>query len=590
MFQRLGNAYYFNADLVKASQWYEALFEINPDQEAEYFYRYSQSLKATGNYDLADQMLVGFNEKSGNDKRANLFQNNRNYLAVIKANSGRYEIADAGINSAFSDYGAAMFGDQLVFASARDTGGVSKKVFRWTNQSFTNLYTAIQKPDGSLGEPTRLLNSKVNSKFHESTPVFTKDGSTMYFTRNNYLDGKKGKDSNKITLLKLYRASWKDGKWADIVALPFNSDQYSVAHPALSTDEKTLYFASDMPGTFGQSDLFKVAINNDGSYGTPQNLGASINTEGKETFPFISGENELYFASDGRPGLGGLDIYVTKLVEKDAFTEIQNVGEPVNSSTDDFAFIINNETHLGFFTSNRASGHGYDDIYKFKETRKIVCSQELSGIITDQETQEILSLSKVSLFDQDYKLIEEKLSDEKGAYDFAVLCGKKYYVRAEKEAYETSESGIQIATTTGESALSLALSKRVNTVTVGTDLAKTLRIPIIYFDLDKSFIREDAAFELAKVLIVLQENPTMKIAIGSHTDSRQTNAYNRALSDRRAKATKAWLVSKGVKADRLTAKGYGETQLVNHCADGVSCTEQEHQANRRSEFIIIAIE
>ena len=589
MFQKLGNAYYFNAELGKAGKWYEELFAMNQNQEAEYCYRYSQCLKAIGDYGQADKMLVQFNKKSGNDKRAQLFQGHKNYLEEIKANSGRFNIVDAGINSEFSDYGSSFLGNKLVFASARDTGGVSKKVFKWTNQSFTNLYSSEVKKDGTLGQPEP-LGKKINSKFHESTPVFTKDGKTMYFTRNNYLDGKKGKDNKRITLLKLYKSTLnKEGEWDNVVALPFNSDNYSVAHPALSVDEKTLYFASDMPGTLGESDLFKVTINQDGTYGAPQNLGSTVNSEGRETFPFISNDNELYFASDGRPGLGGLDIYVAKIEKDNSITDIQNVGAPINGVDDDFAFLIDSKSRNGFFTSNRTGGKGFDDIYKFTETRKLACEQNLTGIITDKETSKIESDTKLSLFDEKFQLLKEGISDREGNYSFEVLCGKTYFVRAEKRDFETKEETINIAKISGKSEFNIALERRIKPIGIGTDLAKTLGISMIYFDLNKSSIRKDAAFELAKILAIMQEYPKMKIDIRSHTDSRQTAQYNEALSDRRAKSTMAWLIKNGIETSRLTAKGYGETQLVNKCADGVECTEAEHQANRRSEFIITSM-
>jgi hypothetical protein len=413
----------------------------------------------------------------------------------------------------------------LVFASARDTGGVAKKVFKWNNESFTNLYFTTIKPDGEMGKVAR-FDKKINSKFHESTPVFTQDGKTMYFTRNNYLEGKKQKSSKRIVLLKLYKATLEAGKWENVIELPFNSNEYSVAHPALSLDEKTLYFASDMPGTLGQSDLFSVSILSEGSYGTPKNLGKTINTEGRETFPFIATDNELYFASDGRPGLGGLDIFVSKIGESDFLGEVQNVGSPINGPQDDFAFLINSKNRNGFFTSNREGGNGYDDIYRFTELRKLICEQMLAGIITDQETGIQLSDAKVSLFDDEFKFIKESSSDEKGRYNFEAVCGKTYYVRAEKLAYETKEAKVSIRNRTGKTELSLELEKRIKEVGVGTDLAKTLNIPIIYFDLDKSVIRKDAAFELEKILSVMQSNPKMKIDIRSHTDSRQTNKYN----------------------------------------------------------------
>ncbi|MBS7256367.1 OmpA family protein [Flavobacterium branchiicola] len=588
MFQKLGNAYYFNAQLPKAEKWYTELFTMNQNQEPEYYYRYSQTLKSIGNYAKADQMLEQFNIKSGNDLRAKLFDNNKNYLEKIKANSGRFDIADANVNSIYSDYGSSFLDNKLVFASARDTGGVSKNVFKWTNQYFTDLYTSEIKAGGEMGKP-ELFSKKINSKFHESTPVFTKDGQTMYFTRNNYLDHKKGKDGKQVTLLKLYKATLKDKEWGNVTELPFNSNNYSVAHPALSLDENTLYFASDMPGTLGQSDLFSVAINSDGSYGVPVNLGKMINTEGRETFPFISGDNELYFASDGHPGLGGLDVFVSKMRKGNSFDEVQNVGAPINSSQDDFAFLINSKNRNGFFSSNRTGGKGYDDIYRFLERSKLTCEQLLSGVITDQETGAILTNSKISLFNDQFELIATVTTNSSGKYKFDAECGKTYSVRAEKENYETKEEKITIRSITGKTELPLQLEKRIKPIEVGTDLAKTFHIPMIYFDLDKSFIGKEAAFELEKILAVMNDYPGMKLDIRSHTDSRATHRYNIALSDRRAKSTIAWLVKNGIAANRLTGKGYGETQLVNHCSDGVKCSEQEHQANRRSEFVVISI-
>lgn len=596
MFQKLANAYYFNAELDKAEKWYGELFAMDADQTAkvdpEYYYRYSQCLKSIGQYDKADKMLAQFNAKSGNDERAKLFEKNKNYLEVIKANSGRYKIEDAGINSKFSDYGSSFSGNQLVFASARDTGGIAQRKFKWTNQSFTNLYAAEVKSDGTLNTPEK-YSKKLNSKFHESTPVFTRDGNTMYFTRNNYNEGKKGKDSDKTTLLKLYKAVKENGQWSNVTELPFNSNQYSVAHPALSPDDKILYFASDMPGTLGQSDLFKVNITSDQGYSTPENLGNIINTPGRETFPFITNQNELYYATDGHPGLGGLDIFVAKIDKDGKLSDSQNVGAPVNGKTDDFALLIDTKTSTGFFTSNREGGKGYDDIYKFTETKKLICEQELSGIVTDLEDGKILPNTQVTLLDSKFKEVAQTLSDDKAAYKFTVLCGETYYIRANKADYDTKEQKITIAKESGKTELPIQLEKRVKPVKPGDDLAKTFGIKIIYFDLDKSFIRQDAALELEKILDVMKENPSMKIDVRSHTDCRQTAKYNEALSDRRAKATIAWLVKNGIDQNRLTGKGYGETQLVNNCecepTNQSNCSEAEHQANRRSEFIITAI-
>jgi outer membrane protein OmpA-like peptidoglycan-associated protein len=442
--------------------------------------------------------------------------------------------------------------------------------------------------EDSLSVPEKFAKN-INSRFHEATPVFTKDGKTMYFTRNNFNNGKKGKDANRITLLKVYKATLIDNQWKNAEELPFNSDSYSVAHPTLSPDEKTMYFASDMPGTHGQSDLWKVKINEDGSFGTPENLGVSINTEGKESFPIFTNENELYFATDGHPGLGGLDIFMSRMNADGSFKEPINIGAPANSPQDDFAYLIDTKTRKGFLTSNRDGGKGYDDIYKFLETRKLVCEQVLSGIVTDLDTGEILPNTKVTLFDDKFNIIKEVISDDKGFYTFEVECGKSYFIRAEKDTYETKEQKITIPTLTGKTDLPIQLEKKVKPVVVGDDLAKAFGIKIIYFDLDKWNIRPDAALELEKILDVMKQYPNMKIDVRSHTDSRQTHKYNEKLSDRRAKSTMSWLVKNGIDANRLTGKGYGETQLVNKCADGVKCSEDEHQANRRSEFIITAL-
>lgn len=588
MFQKLGNSYYFNGELEKAAKWYGELFTMNPNQESEYCYRYAQSLKAIGQTEKANDMLEIFHQKASNDTRGKLFEKNKNYLDEIKANSGRYKIEDAGINSKYSDYGSAFNANKLVFSSARDTGSLGQRKHSWTNQYFTNLYTADLAEDMTAGKVSK-FSKNINSKFNESTPVFTKDGKTMFFTRNNYLDGKKGKDGNKTTLVKIYKASFENDQWTKITELPFDSDLYSVAHPTLSPDEKTLYFASDMPGTRGQSDIFRVKINEDSSYGTPENLGKEINTEGRETFPLITDENELYFASDGHPGLGGLDVFVSKINPDGTLTEVQNVGDGINSPKDDFAYLIDTKSRKGFVTSNRDGGQGYDDIYKFLETKKLICVQELKGTVTDMTTSQILPETKMSLFDSEFNLINTAVTDAAGNYTFSVDCSKTYNVRAAKPDYITKEQKIAIAKENGKTNLNFALEKEVCKVAVGDDLGKCFGIKMIYFDLDKYNIRTEAALDLEKILDVLNQNPTMKLDIRSHTDSRASFKYNEVLSDNRAKSTINWLVKNGIAPSRLTGKGYGETQLVNQCSDDVKCTETEHQMNRRSEFIITAL-
>ena len=592
MLLKLANAYYFNGDLENAAKYYKELHAAGTIVKPEFYYRFAQSLKSLKEYEKADEMMARFNKENGNDLRAKLALTQKDYLEVIKKNSGRYIIENAGINSEYSDYGSSYYKENLVFTTARDTGNFVKRMDPWTGEGFTNLYQSSIDADGSLKDVRRAFKN-LNTKFHESTPVFTKDGTTVYFTRNNYNNGKRGKNTNETTLLKVYKATLKGESWDAITELPFNSNNYSVAHPALSFDEKTLYFASDMPGTLGQSDIYKVSINDDGTFGTPENLGKTINTEGRETFPFSTEKNELYFASDGHPGLGGLDVFVSKARQDGSFKEVLNVGEPLNSSKDDFGFLFNTNTKIGYVTSNRDGGLGGDDIYKAKETRPIEypCEQFLAGTVADVETGEMIENAKVSLYDSSYKLLKSATTNAKGEFDFGeVDCEAKYYIKTEKEAYNTDEISTTIADNTGKTIVPVTIEKTLKKVTVGDDIAKVFGIKIIYFDLNKYNIRSDAALELSKILDVMVQNPTIKIDIRSHTDSRNTAAYNEKLSERRAASTKEWLIQNGVNQSRLTAKGYGESQLVNKCADGVECAEEEHQANRRSEFVIVSIQ
>lgn len=589
LFQKLGNAYYFNGQLPQANKWYEALFLLNQTVDPEYYYRYSQTLKSIEDYDNADKMLNAFNRINSNDSRAKLYEANKDYYAVILQNSGRYNIETLDINSELSDYGTSFLEDKIVFASTREQRGISKSIQKWTNQAFSALYTAKIGANGTL-EKAQPFSNIVDSKYNEATPVFTKDGKTMYFTRNNYNEGRKGKDSEGKNLLKIYKATLINGKWANIIELPFNSDDFSTAHPALSADEKTLYFASNRPGTLGDSDIYKVTIYNNDLFGIPENLGNTINTEGKETFPFISAENELYFSSNGHPGLGGLDVFVSKMNANGSFGNVSNVGTPINSSMDDFAFVINTASQKGYFSSNREGGKGYDDIYGFTETKKLSCEQLIAGTVTDKKTQSLLAGAKAILLDEQMNVIKEFLTNDKGSFTYdKAECGKVYYIRVIKEDYLTTEEKVTLPFEEGKTEVNIGIEKNLEKITTGTDLAKVFAIEMIYFDLDKSDIRPDAALDISKVVEVMKQYPNMKIEVASHTDSRASKGYNLTLSQRRAQSTMDFMIKSGINKDRLQAKGYGESQLINKCSDGVACSEQEHQQNRRSQFIITAM-
>jgi len=592
MLQSLGNAYYYNAEYKKALPWYEQLFQEGKYKvKPEYYYRYAQTLKSVGDYTQSDKMMAKFVElTNANDTRAALFEENKDYQTVIKNNSGRFQLNNASINTENSEYGTALYGDKIVFAGATDARKAKRGVSQWTGESFYDLYEA-EHFDQKLGS-RKPFSSSINTQFNESTPVFTKDGNTMYFTRNNYVNRKLGSDIENTILLKILRATKdKNGNWGDIVEVPFNSDQYNVAHPALSPDEKYLYFASDMPGSFGNSDIFRVEILGDNQYGTPENLGNIINTAGRESFPYISKDNVLYYSSDGIPGLGGLDIFAVKFNADGSTSKPVNIGMPGNSADDDFCFVFNSDSKIGFLTSNRPGGKGKDDIYSFHEDKPLLfsCQKNIKGIVKDAKTKAIIANAKVILSDKVMKEVGKDQSKTDGTFTFEkVNCNDShYYLRGEKEKYETAEVNVTVGK--DEVVYEILLNPREVAIKKGMDLAKVFEIKEIKFDYNKADIRPDAAVELTKIVEVMREYPKMKIDIRSHTDSRGADSYNLKLSDRRAKATLEWIVKQGIDRKRLKAKGYGETRLVNGCSNGVPCTEEEHQENRRSEFIVVAM-
>jgi len=587
--KKIGDSYYYNARYVDAAKWYkiylekESSFYIDP----KHYFRYSLCLKALEDYEQANEYLIKYYEAidEPTDQIAT-------YLDEIEANSDRYEVENAGaINSKYSDYGTTVYKGDIVFASSRKHKKNGKVIMGWNNQPFSSIYSSTENKN-KLGNAIPLLK-KINTTVNESTLVFTKDGKKVYFTRNNFLK-KRGFSKDNSTLLKIYEAELDNGKWENVKELPFCSDEYNVAHPTLSIDEKTLYFVSDMPGTIGESDIWKVEIQGNGNFGSPVNLGPTVNTPERESFPFISSDNKLYYASNGKLGLGGLDIFVSVINEDGEYEEAVNLGKPVNSPMDDFGFFIDPEKGTGFFTSNRPGGKGDDDIYSFKEL-EVEAPFLVEGTITDADSEKTLTGVTVNLFDRKGNLLATHITDEQGNYNFdknLVPLNTRYKITVEKADYQTAEKTLQSPAKRSSEVPKADISMRLEmaeNITVGADMAKFLNV-IIYFDLNKWNIREDATIELNKILKVMQDFPKIKVDIRSHTDSRGSYRSNEILSEKRAQSTRDWLILKGISADRLTAKGYGESQLLNHCKDGVRCSKEEHAINRRSEFIITSVE
>lgn len=588
IYENLGDANYQNARYSEAATWYSKLFiDGAADVDPEYMYKYAQSLKSTQEYEAADIWMEKFRAANGGDVRALKIANNADYLEEIEKQSGRYDIKNLGINSRSSDFAPAFNGEHLVFSTARDSGNVTRFIHEWNDQPFLNLYSASPVSEG-FGNAVR-LDKSVNKKTHESSAVFTKDGSVVYFTRNNSENGKFSRDDEGVSRLKIYRAKVENGTWNEITELPFNSDEYSSAHPSLSADESKLYFASDMPGSVGNSDIFVVNLNSDGSIGAPVNLGNIINTEARETFPFVTSENVLYFASDGHPGLGGLDVFAAK-IEDMGNLNIVNVGKPVNGEQDDFSFIINEETRKGFFASNRDGGQGSDDIYSFTENEEIdlSCNTVVDGVIKDEETGEPLSGAKVAIFNSANEIVAEAISGSDGTFALDGDCRDgDYKLVASKEDYNDGDKMFAVVSANDTEGIELKLEKTIKRATVGTDLIKFLDLEPVYFDLDKADIRPDAATTILKVVEYMKTFPDLKVKVQSHTDVKAGSSYNKRLSQRRAENTVAYLIANAIDATRISGEGFGKTKLVNECTTRESCPDERHQENRRSEFIVM---
>lgn len=589
LFEKLGNSFYFNNDMKEAAKWYGELMSLDEEEiKPEYYYRYAQTLKAIENYTESDKWMTKFTEANQSDKRAIKFTSLPDYLKAIDLKSEDIQIVNLPFNSANSDFGSTLIDNQFIFASSRGTG----RNYAWNNQPFLELYSTSKATDGTFSD-LKKFNNRVNTKYHESSVAFHPDGNTMYFTRNNFFKHRLKRDGEGVNRLQLYFAKKaEDGSWRNIKPIHFNNESYSVAHPTINVKGNKLIFATDMPGTLGLSDLFVADIDKDGTLGNPVNLGPSINTEAQETFPFINEKGDLYFSSNGYSGLGGLDIYKikdfeSKLENGETNYIAENVGKPINSVNDDFAYYEDLKASEGYFSSNREGGKGDDDIYWFKFPD---CSQKLVGKVFDKKTNQLLAGAKVVLINSEGSIVEEQVVGDDATYNFNTLnCDSQYLVRVSKESYETSEIRVTSNLNIKEQLIvDIPLILDEVMIAEGTNLRDAFGLNPIYFDLDKSNIRPDAEVELQKIVAVLNKYPNMTIDVRSHTDSRATTSYNDALSERRNKATIDYLIEKGkIEANRITGKGYGESELINKCSDGATCTEEEHQINRRSDFIIV---
>jgi outer membrane protein OmpA-like peptidoglycan-associated protein len=682
-YERLGNCYRNLSDWEQAEYWYKRLY-ISDSSNSKSMLSYAMALRANGNYTLAKYYYLKYSKVSPTDSRGVKYREEINWLEKLNKQEPFFAIREIAQNTSYAEFGPTYDQGKLVFSSSRDPYVSIVNKHSWNDQPFLDLFTSSINSDGDISQ-IRRLDSKINTRYHEGPACFTPDGNTMFFTRNNYRKRNVYKDPNGTSLLSIFRAKKNGSNWVEEY-LPFNSEGYSCGHPAISADGKWLYFSSDMSGGLGGSDIYKAQLSDDGTIGKPINLGNQINTEGNEFFPFMDNKGYLFFASDGWPGLGGLDMFVGFPSVIAGFSKVINLGQPLNSHWDDFSLVLDTSGRQGYYSSNREGGAGSDDIYSVKMIKDFRASLGVTGIAYDKTTSKPIGSTKIVLKNDDGVTVGTVTTDSSGRYRFDLKPTTLYILSAEKEKYfpvatnfisggknfdstvvyrnlyldqdagasilvtvidrKTKEkiSGVKLGimdnllgkTDTTKStdevgSYRLPLEKKrvgdrlsfnfdfkktgyiskpltynagieklgeipvvleMDRLEIGKDISEFLGLNPIYFDLGKWAIRPDAAKELDKVVAAMQKNPTMVIELGSHTDCRGNMQSNMDLSDKRAKSSAAYIVSKGIDASRITGKGYGESKLMNDCAcEGAvksKCSETEHQLNRRTEFILVS--
>lgn len=575
VYGKLAESYYNVFNTVEAERWYAKALEGS--ENPEMIFKYSQMLKANGKYEESNTQMAKFATMRPSDDRAIAFNKNPDYLPKILEKGKKFNIQNQGFNTQFSDFGGTLQDGQLYITSARNT---ARKTYGWNEEPFLDIYVMTKNDDGTYLAGA-LAEDEINTKYHEGLVSFSPDGNTMYFSRESFFEKEYEKDSitkYRYSLLHLFKAKKSDGKWSNVEGFTLNSENYSMKNPSVSPDGKTLYFASDMPGGYGLFDIYKASINDDGSLGDPMNLGQKVNTQGQEMFPYISSNSTLYFSSNGHLGLGNLDVFFTKEIDG-KMAPIRNIGIPINSNADDFAFRLDEDTEEGFVSSNREGGLGSDDIYAIKKLQPL-CDVLITGTVTDSKTGNPLNAADVTLYDDQGNKVLSKVTNSDGTVQFIVECGEQTELEVVTDGYESQRITIS-GSEEEEEEVSIMLDPIEELVG-----PETVNLDPIYFEYDKSNITAQAAFELDKLVQIMTKYPDLVINATSHTDSRGSASYNERLSDRRAQTTVQYVISKGIDQARISGTGKGENEPKVDC--GTNCTDEEHQLNRRSEFIIVS--
>jgi len=585
--EHLADCYRKMNNYAMAENWYVRVLEDSTSNAVNLLH-YAEVLKANAKYADAKEAFKKYAGKIGNGSEVDLLIQGCDSALVWMENPTTHKLRnETSINTALAEFGAYTVGDKVYYVGEPDAI-MFKNVYGWTGNAFLRVYNTKRYEDNQL-QQSNIAEARFNNEpYHVGPVAANKEGTTLYVTKT-YAGGstereKEDRKRYRTKNLELFIYTDDNGTWNEKPFVYNNVKQYSVGHAALGVDGETLYFVSDMPGGQGGTDIWYSERLLNGEWGEPKNAGPMINTAGDEMFPSITAEGTLYFSSNGWPGMGNLDIFTAKGA-KSEWSQAVNMRFPVNSSADDFAYTVNDITNLteaGYLSSNRTGGVGSDDVYSYTYW-KPKFTVTLAGVAYDKETEDPLADVDVSLSDENGALLARKFSKSAGEFVFEVDVEEAYTVLGEKAAYmpdsaHTNTTGLHAGDTV-RVALYLDQLKQ----------GKTFRLDNIYYDFDKFNIRPDAAIILDGLVKILKDNPTLKIELSSHTDSRGSDKYNLTLSQKRAQAAVDYLVSRGIARDRMIAKGYGESKLLNKCANGVKCTEAEHQLNRRTEFTVLEL-
>jgi len=591
--ERLASAYALVYNYKQAESWY-AIAAKMPGSSPENVLAYAQALQRNSKYSEAKVQYLDYSDKNKNvseKQRAVWLASCDSALKWIRNPKKIELINQKTLNSTQSDWGAVNYQGGVVFTSDRSNTGLNtqeskpflrfdgtkepdKKVYGWTGNGYLKLYIK-PSPNDSL----QLFPIKTGTRYHVGSASFTADGKTMYFTLTRITDELERLKKQPTTVNVEIFSSTKDanGVWSEPVSFAYNNvNKYSVGDPFISADGSSLYFASNMPGGQGGTDIYVCLKTDGGAWGKPINL-EEVNTEGNERSPVFDEKDNFYFSSDGRVGMGGLDVY-RALKEKGKIGYIENMGYPFNSPHDDFGFSLNEKGGIVYLSSNREGGLGSDDIYTIDQ--KMILAFRLEGRVSDKDSNQPVAGALVTLERVNGTVLKTE-TDENGHYNFNLAKESEYHVSAEKTNYRSDVKSLTTIGLTTSSVLTQNLQLEAIVIN------KAIKLENIYYDFDKWNIRPDAAIELDKLVKIMIDNPTIWIELGSHTDSRGKDSYNLKLSQKRAESAVEYIISRGVDKNRIAAKGYGETQLLNKCASGVNCTEEEHQLNRRTEFKIV---